>query len=189
MILCVFARVTVRVSDLEASRRFYETVLDLPAVDDAWHEFALAAGGPTTGLHVAFAAWSRRDVDAFWRRGVDDGYRSDGEPGPRTQYGPEYYGGFLLDPDGNSVEAVFHGRQHGGGGLVDHLWIGVDDLSDAKRRYSELGLQMGAEHGDHVHVAVGERSLVLVADGRPPTRNLALAVPAPDGSTVEVVIP
>src|SRR5579884_2655546 len=105
MILVVFDRVTIRVSDLEESRRFYATVLDLPPVDGAWHDFAIVAGEPTTGLHVAFAAWSKRDVDAFWQRGVDAGYRSDGEPGPREQYGPEYYGGFLLDPDGNSVES------------------------------------------------------------------------------------
>jgi hypothetical protein len=42
----------------------------------------------------------RAQVDAFWQAGVDAGYRDDGEPGPRTQYGPSYYGGFLLDPDG-----------------------------------------------------------------------------------------
>ena len=60
----------------------------------------------TRGLHVGFRAPSREAVDAFWQAGIDAGYRDDGAPGPRTAYGPDYYGGFLLDPDGNSAEAV-----------------------------------------------------------------------------------
>ena len=62
----------------------------------------------TRGLHVGFRARDRAQVDAFWQAGIDAGYQDDGAPGPRTHYGPRYYGGFLLDPDGNSVEAV-HG--------------------------------------------------------------------------------
>jgi hypothetical protein len=46
------------------------------------------------------------EAHAFWQAGVDAGHRDDGAPGPR----PEYYGGFLLDPDGNNVEAVNHNR-------------------------------------------------------------------------------
>ena len=64
----------------------------------------------TRGLHVGFRAPSRAAVDAFWQAGIDAGYRDDGAPGPRTEYGPDYYGGFLLDPDGNSAEAV-HGER------------------------------------------------------------------------------
>src|ERR671937_239963 len=52
----------------------------------------------TRGLHVGFRAPSREAVDAFWHAGIDAGYRDDGAPGPRTVYGPDYYGGFLLDP-------------------------------------------------------------------------------------------
>ena len=52
---------------------------------------------------------SRAHVDEFWRAGTEAGYRDDGAPGPRPQYSPDYYGGFLLDPDGNSAEAVHHG--------------------------------------------------------------------------------
>jgi hypothetical protein len=55
-------------------------------------------------------------VDRFHRAGVDAGYSSDGEPGPRPQYAPEYYGAFLLDPDGNNVEAVHRGEYRAGGG-------------------------------------------------------------------------
>lgn len=52
----------------------------------------------------------RDEVDAFWRAGTDAGYRWDGEPGLRPQYAPEYYGAFVLDPDGNNIEVVDHGR-------------------------------------------------------------------------------
>ena len=47
-------------------------------------------------------------MDAFWREGVAAGYRDDGAPGTRTVYSPDYYGGFLLDPDGHNVELVNH---------------------------------------------------------------------------------
>ena len=118
----MFDHVGIAVSDLAASERFYRTVLSElgiePSHADAelveWEDWAL---GPidaehtlTRGLHVGFRAPSRAAVQAFWQAGVDAGYRDDGEPGPRTVYGPDYYGGFLLDPDGNSVEAVHDDR-------------------------------------------------------------------------------
>ena len=114
----VFDHVGIAVLDLAASERFYRTVLSVldsePSHADAelveWDDWAI---GPTDrehpvtrGLHVGFRARDRAQVDAFWQAGIDAGYRDDGAPGPRTQYGPTYYGGFLLDPDGNSVEAV-----------------------------------------------------------------------------------
>jgi catechol 2,3-dioxygenase-like lactoylglutathione lyase family enzyme len=138
----VFDHVTIRVSDLAASRRFYETVLTATGIEwDDWSIVPAAAGEPVTrGLHVGFGAESRDDVDAFWRIGVDAGYESDGEPGPRTEYGPDYYGGFLLDPDGNSVEAVhFEDVRRG----VDHLWIRVADVEASKRFYETIAPQAG----------------------------------------------
>ena len=86
------------------------------AADDGiieWDELAMgpeSEDSPTTRrLHIGFAASSREHVDAFWQAGVDAGFRDDGAPGPRPEYGDDYYGGFLLDPDGNSAEAVHHG--------------------------------------------------------------------------------
>src|SRR3954468_12009515 len=120
----VFDHVGVAVSDLAASERFYRTVLSALGVEPShadadlveWEDWAI---GPTDrehavtrGLHVGFRAPDRAQVDAFWQAGIDAGYRDDGAPGPRTQYGPTYYGGFLLDPDGNSVEAVHGDREH-----------------------------------------------------------------------------
>ena len=187
--------VTIRVSDLEASKRFYATLLQREPEGEEffeWDDFGIARADSdlpvTRHLHVAFAAESRPEVDAFWRRGVDAGYTSDGEPGLRPQYHPNYYGGFLLDPDGNSVEACSGFRDGVGGPPIDHLWLGVRDLA-ASRRFWEtvapvLSLNVTEDRGTRFHVWAGDRSFALVADGRPPTENLHLAFPVPDDETV-----
>ena len=189
--------VTIRVSDRATARRFYETLLGAPTYAgdefDEWDEFSLAQADDehpvTRHLHVAFAAETRHDVDDFWRRGVDAGYTSDGEPGPRPQYHPDYYGGFLLDPDGNSVESVHRAPRTESGPRVDHLWLGVADLAACRRFYETIAPVLGLKVEDawrpgHVAVARDSRHLMLVADGRPPTENLHLAFPAPDDDAV-----
>jgi catechol 2,3-dioxygenase-like lactoylglutathione lyase family enzyme len=188
--------VTIRVSDVAESRHFYSAVLDRGPVGDEyleWDDFSIApteAERPVTRhLHVAFAARSREEVDAFWQRGVEAGYPSDGEPGPRPLYTPDYYGGFLLDPDGNSVEAVHRPPRTEGGPPIDHLWLGVSDLEASRRFYETiapvLGLRVGeGDLPDYVFVAGSGRHLALVADGRPPTENVHLAFPVPDDDTV-----
>ena len=60
------------------------------------------------GTHVAFAAGTRADVDAFHRAAIAAGGRDNGPPGLRPEYHPHYYGAFVFDPDGNNVEAVCH---------------------------------------------------------------------------------
>ena len=117
----MFDHVTIRASDREASERFYLTVLPTLGIDlthsgelgPEWNDFSLAQADaenpPTQRLHIGFVAPSRAHVDEFWRVGTEAGYRDDGAPGPRPQYSDDYYGAFLLDPDGNSAEAVHHG--------------------------------------------------------------------------------
>ncbi len=186
----------IRVSDRAAARRFYTTVLGEPSFSDEdydeWQDFGIVeadAEHPVTRhLHVGFAAPSREEVDAFWRRGVDAGYESDGEPGPRPQYSRDYYGGFLLDPDGNSVEAVRRPGRTESGSPIDHLWLGVADL-DASRRFWEtvvpvLGLGTGASDDRLIVGGNNRRHFVLVADGRPATENVHIAFPVPDDETV-----
>jgi catechol 2,3-dioxygenase-like lactoylglutathione lyase family enzyme len=143
----VFDHVTIRVSDRAASERFYSTVLGVIGIDTThtgehfteWDDFSLTeatAWDPVTrGLHVGFGASSRERVDEFWRVGTEAGYESDGEPGPRPEYGEDYYGGFLLDPDGNSIEAVHLEDVRRG---VDHLWIRVRDVEASKRFYETV---------------------------------------------------
>jgi catechol 2,3-dioxygenase-like lactoylglutathione lyase family enzyme len=71
--------------------------------------FWLGSGGGTApGVHIAFAASSRADVDAFYRAAIAAGGRDNGPPGIRAHYHPTYYGAFVLDADGNNVEAVCH---------------------------------------------------------------------------------
>lgn len=125
---------TLIVSDYQKSKAFYlaaleplgyqvvleltrEQVPDLPFAEAA----GLGAGGkpdlwlrPAVGdekvtpTHVAFAAKSHADVDAFHRAALAAGGRDHGEPGPRPHYHPGYYGAFVLDPDGYNIEAVCH---------------------------------------------------------------------------------
>jgi hypothetical protein len=155
----VFDHVTVRVADHMASRRFYATVLATLGHEISnsgghfheWDDFGVAQARvdrpATRGLHVAFVARSRDDVDAFWCAGTAAGYASDGAPGFRPEYHADYYGGFLRDPDGNSAEAVYHGRLRKGDNVIDHLWIRVADLEASQRFYETiapiLGLRIG----------------------------------------------
>ncbi|HKU57029.1 MAG TPA: VOC family protein [Gaiellaceae bacterium] len=191
----MFDHVTIRVSDRDASRRFYETLLGDPTYAgdrfDEWKDFSLAQADEehplTRNLHVAWAAASREEVDAFWRRGVEAGYRSDGEPGPRRQYNPSYYGGFLLDPDGNSVESVHRPGRTESGPPIDHLWLGVADLEASSRFWRavvrSLGLGTGAREGLFI-VGGDQRHFALVADGRPPTEHVHIAFPVADDEAV-----
>src|SRR3954447_3720281 len=146
--------VTLRASDFDASARFYDTVLATLGVERTgtadwiieWDLFSISPADdekpPTRGLHIAFTAPSRERVDAFWQAGVDAGYRDDGAPGPRPEYGPDYYGGFLLDPDGNSAEAVHHDRV-GDRDVIDHMWIRVADVWAAKAFYEAIAAWSG----------------------------------------------
>lgn len=70
--------------------------------------FWVSEGVAGPGRHVAFAARSRAEVDAFWKAALAAGGRDNGGPGLRPQYHPDYYGAFVLDPDGNNIEAVCH---------------------------------------------------------------------------------
>jgi catechol 2,3-dioxygenase-like lactoylglutathione lyase family enzyme len=71
--------------------------------------FWIGDGGRAAGtVHVAFTAQSRADVDAFYSAGMEAGGRDNGGPGLRRHYHPSYYSAYILDPDGNNIEAVCH---------------------------------------------------------------------------------
>jgi catechol 2,3-dioxygenase-like lactoylglutathione lyase family enzyme len=116
----VVDHVHLRTADLAASLDFYGALmaaLDIPALwrDETgtqWANLVVTAGErTTTGLHMAFLARTRAEVDAFHVAGLAAGGRDNGPPGVRENYSSEaaglYYAAFLLDPDGNNVEAVF----------------------------------------------------------------------------------
>jgi catechol 2,3-dioxygenase-like lactoylglutathione lyase family enzyme len=120
----------------------------------------------------------------------DDGRRSpdDGAPGPRPEYSPHYYGAFVRDPDGNSVEAVHHGEPQEGENRLDHLWIRVRDLVESRLFYETVapgvGLRVHDGTANRFHVTNGRRSFALVLED-PVTENVHLAFPAPDRATVD----
>lgn len=68
--------------------------------------FWLSTGERVSGTHIAFRASDHAAVDAFYKAGLEAGGHDNGAPGLRPDYGPGYYAAFLLDPDGNNVEAV-----------------------------------------------------------------------------------
>jgi catechol 2,3-dioxygenase-like lactoylglutathione lyase family enzyme len=113
--------VHLRVADIEASKRFYRAALatlgrevregvdheEQPyfASDELW---VTPGPRPTSGLHLAFQAADRGAVDRFYQAAIAAGGKDNGPPGERF-YHPGYYGAFVLDPDGNNIEAVHHG--------------------------------------------------------------------------------
>jgi catechol 2,3-dioxygenase-like lactoylglutathione lyase family enzyme len=191
----VFDHVTIRVSDRGAAERFYDTVLATMGLRRAgsypeWGDFSVAEaddGEPVTrGLHVAFFAPSHELVDEFWRVGTEAGYRDAGAPGPRPRYRKDYYGAFLLDPDGNSIEAVYHGLARDQGD-IDHLWIRVADLAASRRFYETIappaGLRRVSVLNKRVHFAGARSSFGLVGDEKT-TEPFHMAFPAGDDETV-----
>lgn len=112
------------VKDLKASQDFYEAVfktLDIPiggsGDDFFWADelcvstadSAMADGQLTGRHHLALQAKDRASVDAFYKQALAHGGRDHGAPGER-RYHPGYYAAFVLDPDGNNIEAVYHGE-------------------------------------------------------------------------------
>lgn len=117
----MYDHIGLKVRDLKASTAFYEAALG-PLGHEVCSSSADYAGiGPKGeaalwlysaeksqggGVHVAFRAPSRAAVDRFHAQGLKAGGRDHGSPGVRADYAPTYYAAFLLDPDGNNVEAV-----------------------------------------------------------------------------------
>jgi catechol 2,3-dioxygenase-like lactoylglutathione lyase family enzyme len=117
----MYDHIGLKVTDVDASVRFYKAALaalgyGLCSRDESGASFG-PAGEPAfwlqctalpagSGIHVAFRAADRAVVERFYGDGLEAGGRDHGGPGLRAEYGPNYYAAFLLDPDGNNVEAV-----------------------------------------------------------------------------------
>ena len=120
----MYDHIGLRVKDIDAAVRFYQAALEslgqvLGSRDDSsaglgppgapalW--LYSAKGSKGNGAHIAFSAPDRGAVDRFHAAGLKAGGRDNGKPGVRADYSPNYYAAFLIDPDGNNVEAVFTG--------------------------------------------------------------------------------
>jgi predicted lactoylglutathione lyase len=192
----MFDHVTIHASDRVASERFYDIVLPAVGIEKAssgedfaeWDDFSVsqAEGSVTRRLHIGFAAASHEAVDAFWRAGTEAGFQDDGAPGPRPQYLDDYFGGFLLDPDGNSAEGAHHSKLRTRRG-IDHLWIRVADAVASARFYEAIavfsGFQLDFSRADRARFFGGGSSFTVLEG--PPTEHLHMAFPAGDDATVD----
>lgn len=107
--------VHLRTHDLEGCARFYGAIMDvlgIPYQSDDTHfqadELWIDVGGQHSHVHLAFQAKDRATVHKVYEAALAAGGKDNGPPGERD-YHPGYYGAFVLDPDGNNIEAVFHG--------------------------------------------------------------------------------
>ncbi|MBR1203477.1 MULTISPECIES: VOC family protein [Bradyrhizobium] len=118
--------VTIGISDIERSKTFYDAALRPLGITRLYAEGAEFAGygvrpkaffwigrraTPQTGAHIAFTANDRATVDRFYDDAIKAGGRDNGRPGIRPHYHANYYGAFVLDPDGHNIEAVCHAPQ------------------------------------------------------------------------------
>jgi catechol 2,3-dioxygenase-like lactoylglutathione lyase family enzyme len=116
------AHVAVNVTDWEAAKQFYAAVLGLLGYRIVYEEegalayyadaggldFGIGRRDPAGGAHVAFDCPDRETVDRFHANGLAAGGRENGAPGIRAHYDANYYAAYVLDPDGNNIEAVCH---------------------------------------------------------------------------------
>ena len=115
--------VTIGVTDIERAKAFYDRALKPLGIERLYAEGETFAGygagrkaffwiglreRVTTGSHIAFIAADRAAVDAFYAAALAAGGRDNGPPSLRPQYHAQYYGAFVLDPDGHNIEAVCH---------------------------------------------------------------------------------
>jgi catechol 2,3-dioxygenase-like lactoylglutathione lyase family enzyme len=129
--MAIFDHIGINVRDYARSRAFYTKALAPLGITlvmefekfcgfgrDGKPDFWIGAGKMTfqndeqarviTPVHLCFAARTRAEVDAFYREAMAAGAKDNGPPGIRAQYHPNYYGAFVLDPDGHNIEAAIH---------------------------------------------------------------------------------
>ena len=117
----VLDHIGLTVSDYARAKAFYTEALaplgitlmmefgsDAAGFGRAKPYFWIAPGDATGPIHIAFGASTRAEVDAFYKAALAAGGKDNGAPGVRAHYHPDYYGAFVLDPDGHNVEAVCH---------------------------------------------------------------------------------
>jgi catechol 2,3-dioxygenase-like lactoylglutathione lyase family enzyme len=191
----LYDHVTIGVRDLDQSQSFYDAALaplEVPRYrgDDflEWGDFSIGVAGRravTRRAHVAFAARSREHAEAFWRAAIAAGGTDSGAPGLRPHYHENYFGAFVLDPDGNNIEAVFHGVPNMPPGVIDHLSLRVRDLRRSRRFFETVLEPFGIQStGDDLVGFAGTGGSLWLYEAEP-AQNLHFAFAAPDNSAVD----
>ncbi|MGZ3651526.1 MAG: VOC family protein [Bdellovibrionota bacterium] len=114
----MFDHMNIHVADLKRSRAFYQAALTPLGVKanlseqhvlfkDGETHFAIVQGPASQHLHLAFKAHSQKEVDEFYKGAMGNGGIDNGRPGPRDYAPGFYYAAFVIDPDGNNIEAAF----------------------------------------------------------------------------------
>lgn len=183
--------------DFDASGDFYRLALGEPTFHDGsdlteWRDFAIVRPSEerpvAKRLHIGFGAHDRAEVDRRWERMTAAGYVSDGDPGARPEYHETYYGAFVLDPDGNSVELVHHHTTDPAASLIDHLWLRTRSVEDAKRFYETIapvvGIRLVHDTPERVRFTDGVGSFSFV-QGDEPTEHVHLAFGVGERAVVE----
>jgi catechol 2,3-dioxygenase-like lactoylglutathione lyase family enzyme len=183
----VFDHVAIAVSDLAASERFYRTVLGVLGAEPShanaelveWEDWDIGATDAehpvSRGLHIAFRARDRAQVDAFRRAGLDAGFRADGAS--------------LLDPDGHRVAAIHDEREDAApAGCIDHLRIRVRDVPASRRFYTTIapyaGLRVTRDEPGRVQLSGPDFRFSLVHGEGAPSEHVHIAFPASEDATV-----
>jgi catechol 2,3-dioxygenase-like lactoylglutathione lyase family enzyme len=195
----VIDHVTIRVASLDEARAFYALALELldgpePSRGETfteWNDFSIAASTPdrplTHRVHIAFQARNRQQVDNWWQTMRDAGHPDLGRPGPRPQYSSTYYGAFIADPAGNSVEAVHGQPRREDGTTLDHIWIRVRNLQASTRFYTTIAPIVAYDVQalpERTRLRRPDAASVSFVEGDP-TAHLHLAFAAPDTATVD----
>ena len=196
----MFDHVGIAVWDLAASERFYRTVLCVlgaePSHADAelveWDDWDIGPTDRRAPGEPRAPRWfpgprpgaGRRVLAGGCRGGVPRGRRA----GAAQRYGPSYYGGFLLDPDGNSVEAV-HGDREDAVPVGRSITCGSASATCRRpgastRHRPHAGLRLAHDEPGRVQLSGPDFSFSLVRDGRPLTEHVHLAFPAREDATV-----
>jgi catechol 2,3-dioxygenase-like lactoylglutathione lyase family enzyme len=196
----VIDHVAIRVGDLDEARAFYSlalALLDGPGISEGdrfieWNDFSIAQATNerplTRRLHIGFQAADRVQVDAWWQTLRDAGHSDLGAPGPRPEYTPAYYGAFIADPAGNSIEAVHKQPRRTDGTTIDHVWLRVRNLQASTRFYTAVaptvGYQVRTRQADRTTLFQADAAIISLVPGQP-TENVHIAFAAHDAVTVD----
>lgn len=137
------SHVSIGVNDFEKAKAFYDKVLPTLGIHQIMaHPGAVAYGrqfpefwvqtpldrkpaNVGNGTHIGFLAHSPEEVDAFYHTALEAGASDGGKPGPRPDYGPAYYGGFVIDPEGHKIEATYYDME-----VIQKLYFGEQTGED-----------------------------------------------------------